>query len=189
MNLFQQGDYMPTSLHPPKLYLPIHDNDHIQGNPNAAITLVEYADFQCPYCAEAHDVIKEVVERFGDDLCFVFRHFPLTAIHSNALRAAEAAECAGAQGKFWEMSDLVFKRQKFLSDSDLLSDANMLELNRDWFEKDLMEHTYLRRIQKDIQSGINSGVNATPALFINGTYHSGKHDLQSLLAAILAETR
>jgi protein-disulfide isomerase len=178
-----------STLHVPKLHLPIHDEDHIQGDPNAVITLVEYADYQCPFCAEAYEVFKDIKERFGDNLCFVLRHFPLSAIHSHALKAAEAAEAAGMQGKFWEMSDLIFKRQKFLNDSDLLADANMLELNMEEFEKDLLGHAYLRRVQKDLQSGMNSGVQTTPTVFINGTYYSGKNDLQSLLAAILAETR
>jgi len=170
------------------LVLPVSEKrDHIFGPPNAAVTLVEYGDFECPHCGAAHLVLKELIEQLGDHFRLVFRHFPLAQIHPRAELAAEAAEAAGAQGHFWEMHDALFENQDALEEGDLVGYAEKLGLKVPRFIRELAEHTYLNRVREDFGSGVRSGVNGTPTFFLDGRRHDGGWDLESLAAAITAE--
>jgi protein-disulfide isomerase len=163
---------------------PVGPKDHMQGPPDAPVTLVEYGDYECPYCGEAYPVVKALQERLGDQMCFVFRNFPLTQVHPHAEEAAEAAEAAGAQGKFWEMHDLLYENQDALEPEDLVQYARALKLDLKRFVLEMREHVYVERVREDFRSGVRSGVNGTPTFFINGARHDGPFDLGSLLAAI-----
>jgi protein-disulfide isomerase len=168
-----------------KLAVPIsEERDHVRGPRAAPVTLVEYGDYECPYCGQAYNVVKELEIRAGNLMRFVFRNFPLTTIHPHAERAAEAAEAAGAQGKFWEMHDLLFENQQALEDEDLLEYAALVGLDIPRFVREMREGRYLNRIREDFLSGARSGVNGTPTLFINGLRHDGPRDLATLMAAI-----
>lgn len=180
---------MTTASHKPKLTLPISGRDHILGSIDAPTKLVEYGDFECPYCAAAHMQLQYVLQQLGDNLCFAYRHFPLATMHIHATTAAEAAECAGAQGSFWEMHDLLFEQQDRLEYDDLLEDAESLGLDVDQFARDLVQHTYESRVGEDFRTGLRSGVNGTPSFFINGVRHNGAFDRESLLRSLLAAAR
>jgi protein-disulfide isomerase len=146
-----------------KLTLPvIRGRDHIQGPDTAPITMVEYGEYECPFCGQAYYIIKQVQERLGDNLRFVFRNFPLTQIHPNAQNAAEAAESAGAQNKFWDMHDCLFEHQQALGVEHLVQYATMLGLDLNQFVYDLSNHVHSPRIREDFLSGVRSGVNGTP---------------------------
>jgi protein-disulfide isomerase len=167
-----------------KLKPPVGANDHAQGPGNAPITVVEYGDYECPYCGEAYPITKELQKRLGNKLRFVFRNFPLGEMHPHAEHAAEAAEAAGAQGKFWEMHDMLYEHQDALEDADLALYAKALKLDLPRFIKEMESHAHVDRVRSDFTSGVRSGVNGTPTFFINGTRHDGPFDLSSLLAAI-----
>ena len=167
-----------------KLKPPVGANDHVQGSAKAPVTLVEYGDYECPYCGEAYSVVKELQERLGDQMRFVFRNFPLAQAHPHAEHAAEAAEAAAAQGKFWEMHDMLYENQDALEDEDLVRYARALKLDVPRFVKEMEAGTYTERVREDFRSGVRSGVNGTPTFFINGARHDGAFDLASLLAAI-----
>jgi protein-disulfide isomerase len=167
-----------------RLTLPVGPRDHIQGPDTAPVTLVEYGDYQCPYCGAAYPIVKRVQQRLGDRLRFVFRNFPLSEIHPLALGAAEAAEAAGAQGKFWEMHDRLFENQRALDPSHLVQSARALGLDVGQFERALAEHTFLDRIHEDFLSGARSGVNGTPTFYINGRRHDASYDEETLVAAL-----
>ena len=137
------------------------------GPTTPKVTLVEFSDFECPACGAAYPVVKQVVEKYKDDLKFVYRHFPLDQ-HKNARRAAEAAEAAGAQGKFWEMHDLLFANQKDLSDETIQKLASDLKLDMSQFNQDLATGKYKDKVQKDLTDGTAIGVNATPTFYLNG---------------------
>jgi protein-disulfide isomerase len=171
----------------PRLTVPIGERDHAQGSPNAAVTMVEYGDYQCPFCRAAQASVKLVGRTLGDDLLFAFRHFPLAQIHPYALKAAEAAEAAGAQGRFWDMHELLFENQEHLSVPYLLKYAELLSLDLGRFADELQGGTHASRVREDFMSGIRSGVNGTPTFFINGVRHNGGYDPASLLDAINAE--
>jgi protein-disulfide isomerase len=167
------------------LTLPVsEDRDHIQGPANAPVTLVEYGDYQCPYCGAAYPIIKEVQARMGDRLRFVFRNFPITTAHPQAEQAAEAAEAAGAQDRFWPMHDLLYENQRHLADEDLLRYAGQLGLDVDSFGRDLAEHVHAARVHDDFMSGVRSGVNGTPTFYINGVRHDDSYDVETLFAAL-----
>ena len=168
----------------PRLVLPVGPRDHVQGSENAPVTLVEYGDYACPYCGVAYPIVKSIQRRIGDRLRFVFRNFPLVEAHPNAEHAAEAAEAAGAQGKFWEMHDLLYENQDALEPEDLVQYARALKLDLKRFVLEMREHVYAERVREDFRSGVRSGVNGTPTFFINGARHNGPFDLESLLAAI-----
>jgi len=168
------------------LTIPVGPQDHITGPATAPIILVEYGDFQCPYCREAYPIVKQVQEQLGDRLRFAFRNFPLTRIHQNAQHAAEAAEAAAAQGAFWQMHDRLFERQFALEDENLLEYARELGLNADRLAGELAAGTYRARVRDHFMSGVKSGVNGTPTFFINGTRHDGSYDLATLLGALEA---
>src|ERR1700694_5399822 len=166
------------------LTMPVSPRDHRLGPETAPVTLVEYGDYECPYCGQAHPIVKEIQRRLGDQLCFVYRHFPLSQIHPHAEHAAEAAEAAGAQGKFWQMHDYLFEHQRALDDAHLLLYAADLELDVDRFKREMTEHVYARRVREDFLSGVRSGVNGTPTFFINGIRHDAGYDLETLLYTI-----
>ena len=170
----------------PQLTLPVTERDHIQGSPTAKVTLLEYGDYQCPHCLKAYPIMIDIQEHMGDRMRLVFRNFPLSTLHPNAQHAAEAAEAAGAQGKFWEMHDYLFEHQDRLEDADLIKYAADIGLDAMKFKHDLQSHAFAARVREDCQSGIRSGVNGTPTFFINGVRHDGDWDLETLTAAILA---
>jgi protein-disulfide isomerase len=167
-----------------RLVLPVSERDHIRGPDTAPVTLVEYGDYECPYCGQAYYVVKELERLDGEGMRFVFRNFPLTSIHPHAERAAEAAEAAGAQGKFWEMHDSLYEHQQALEDEDLLQYAAQIDLDLSRFVTELREGVYEGRVREDFLSGAQSGVNGTPTFFINGVRHDGSWDLDSLFAAV-----
>jgi protein-disulfide isomerase len=168
---------------------PISAHDHAEGPADAPLVLVEYGDYQCPYCGAAYPVIKRLQRKLGKKLRFVFRNFPLTQAHPYALIAAEAAEAAALQGKFWEMHDLIFEQQTLLEPEIIPSWAERIGLNLDKFENDIKQDVVEKRIKEDRQSGIRSGVNGTPTFFINGTRYDGAPDYDSLLAALESNKR
>jgi protein-disulfide isomerase len=151
-----------------QLRVPVSESDHIKGNNNAPIELVEYGDYQCPYCGEAYTAIKELEKRLGKKLKFVFRNFPLTNTHANAEIAALAAESAAAQGKFWEMYEMLFKNQNNLQEADLIGYAEKIGLDMGKFKNDLDNKSYLQKVKDDFESGVRSGVNRTPSFYVNG---------------------
>jgi protein-disulfide isomerase len=167
-----------------KLRLPVSARDHIAGPAQAPVTLVEYGDYECPYCAEASLVVQQLEDLFEDLLRIVFRHFPLTTVHPHAQHAAEAAEAAGAQGQFWAMHEYLFEHQQALDDEDLIEYADALGLDMVRFGRDMAEHRHAARIREDVLNGIRSGVNGTPTFFINGVRHDGLYTSDSLGAVI-----
>ena len=177
---------MSAVLHAPRLTVPIGGRDHIRGAAAAPLTLLEYGDYECPFCGEAHGVLKQLLMLMGDQIRYAYRHFPLTQIHHHAQRAAEAAEAAGGQGRFWEMHDTLFEHQDRLSTRNLLGYASGLRLDVSRFGLELESHFHLPRVREDFMSGIRSGVNGTPTFFINGIRHNGDYDLTSLVNALRA---
>jgi protein-disulfide isomerase len=176
---------MTTTQWEPMLTLPVReDRDHIQGPASAPVTLVEYGDYECPYCGKAYPIVKAVQEQLGEGLRFVFRNFPISTSHPHAEQAAEAAEAAAAQGSFWEMHDRLYENQKRLGPEDLHLYADVLGLSVDVFEKELAEQVHADRVHEDFMSGVRSGVNGTPTFFINGARHDDSYELETLLAAI-----
>jgi len=170
-----------------ELTLPVSaDRDHIQGPLDAPLTLLEYGDYQCPYCGAAYPIVKEVQAQLEERLRFVFRNFPITTSHPRAEQAAEAAEAAGTQGKFWEMHDTLYENQDSLGDDDLHAYAEQLGLDVARFDADLAEHVHADRVREDFMSGVRSGVNGTPTFYVNGIRHDGSYELESLLAALEA---
>jgi protein-disulfide isomerase len=168
-----------------KLTVPVTDDrDHIQGPADAPVTLVEYGDYECPYCGAAYPIVKQVQARMGDRVRFVFRNFPITTSHPHAEQAAEAAEAAAAQGRFWEMHDVLYENQRRLGDQDLRGYAEQVGLNVDSFDRDLAEHVHAARVREDFMSGARSGVNGTPTFYINGVRHDDSYDVDTLLAAL-----
>jgi protein-disulfide isomerase len=156
-----------------RLKTPVDKKDHVQGPDSAPIELVEYGDYQCPHCGRAYPIIKDIQARLGKKLKFVFRNFPLSEAHPNAEHAAIAAEAAGAQGKFWEMHDMIFENQESLEDSDLVDYAKKIGLNIAKFETDFEKPEFSKKVASDFEDGIRSGVNGTPSFFINGEKYDG----------------
>jgi protein-disulfide isomerase len=167
-----------------KLILPEGKRDHIQGPIDAPMTLVEYGDFECPSCGQAHLVIQAIQQTLDDRLCFAFRHFPLTNMHPHAEPAAEAAEAAGAQGNFWGMHDLLFENQDELEYDDLGQYAAVLGLNVPKLMNEVLTGAHSARIREDFRSGVRAGVNGTPSLFINGVRYDGPQIPNLMLAAL-----
>ena len=166
---------------------PVSPRDHAEGPAGAPVILVEYGDYQCPYCGAAYPVVKRLQKTLGKKLGFVFRNFPLSEAHPYALIAAEAAEAAALQGKFWEMHDLLFEQQAFLDPDNIPLWAERIGLNLEQFWNDIRQGVPGKRIGEDRQSGIRSGVNGTPTFFINGTRYDGTPDYDSLLTALESE--
>jgi len=169
-----------------RLTLTVSQQDHRQGSETAQVTVVEYGDYECPFCGEAYPIVKEIQRRLGDRLRFAFRNFPLTQSHPHAEHAAEAAEAAAGQGKFWQMHDSLFEHQRALDDAHLVHYASALNLNEERFKREMTEHVHTNRVHEDFLSGVRSGVNGTPTFFINGVRHDDSYALETLLAAIEA---
>ena len=163
---------------------PVTASDHAQGDAGAKCTLVEYGDYQCSYCGQAAPVVKRLQEHFGADLRFVFRHFPLSEIHPQAEHAAEAAEFAASNGKFWEMHDQLFRNQATLDDASLLQFAGHLCLSEDELREALHAKTYQPWVKADFLGGVHSGVNGTPTFFLNGRRHDDAFDYKALVSAV-----
>lgn len=166
------------------LTLPVGDRDHAQGPESAPVTLVEYGDYECPYCGAAYPVVKKLQEKLGRNVRFIFRNFPLNSMHPHAEHAAEAAEAAAAQDKFWEMHDWIYEHQETIEDQDLLQAGKVLNLDPAKFMKDLQSQAFLPRVREDFQSGVRSGVNGTPTFFINGVRHDRAPSYDDLLSAL-----
>jgi protein-disulfide isomerase len=176
---------MSTTQWQTALTVPVdEDRDHVQGTADAAVTLVEYGDYECPYCGAAYPIVKEVQARMGDRLRFVFRNFPITTSHPQAEQAAESAEAAAAQERFWEMHDVLYENQRHLEDENLRTYAEQLGLDVERFGKELAEHVHAARVREDFMSGVRSGVNGTPTFYINGVRHDDSYELETLLAAL-----
>ncbi len=169
-----------------ELTLPVNSSrDHVLGPQKAPITLLEYGDYECPYCRQANLIVGNVVQQLGDKMRFAFRNFPLTQIHPHAQHAAEAAECAGAQNKFWEMHDILYENQQALEDENLLEYAEILELNMSRFQKDFYNHTFAGLIREDFLSGVRSGVNGTPTFYINRMRYNDSWDQETLTRTLI----
>jgi len=162
----------------------VSESDHRAGPDDARVTLVEYGDYECPHCGRAYPIVHEVQRRMDRRLLFVFRNFPLSEMHPHAERAAQAAEAAAAQGKFWEMHDWLYEHQATLEDSDLFRAAKQLGLDADRVEQELAAGTHLNRVRQDVRSGLRSGVNGTPTFFINGVRYDGPWDPDTLHQAL-----
>jgi protein-disulfide isomerase len=167
-----------------KLMLPRADHDHIQGPLDAPIALVEYGDYECPFCGQAYPIVKAIQKHLGNRLCFAFRNFPLANMHPNAEHAAEAAEAAGAQGRFWEMHDLLYENQQALEDESLAEYATTLGLDSRRLIEEIQSGKYTARIRDDFKSGVRGGVNGTPTFFINGVRYDGPLRAELLLDAL-----
>jgi protein-disulfide isomerase len=171
------------------LAIPVNENDHVLGPPDAPVTLVEYGDFQCPYCRAAHFVMQNVLADMGDELRFVFRHMPLTQVHPMAEMAAEASEAGGAQGKFWPYHDGLYENQDALSPLLIMALAKRLGLDRERFSDDLQTHRYAKKVREDFMGAVRSGAAGTPTFFINGERYEGSFDEESLVEALRMAAR
>jgi protein-disulfide isomerase len=166
------------------LNMPDARRDHFQGATEAPIALLEYGDYECPFCRDVQPVVKEIQQRLGDDLCLAFRHFPLTQMHPHAEHAAEAAEAAANQGRFWEMHETLFENQRALDDESLARYAFVLDLDGISLLKEVVAGAYASRIREDFRAGVRGGVNGTPCFFINGRRYDGARGIESLLSAL-----
>ncbi len=167
--------------------MPVSERDHIQGHDDAAITLVEYGDYQCPHCGQAYPIVKQIQEEFGEKLRFVFRNFPLIEMHQYSFHAAESAEIASEYDKFWEMHDSLFDNQPELADPNLVQIAAQLDIDPEEFAVKLTNDTQAERVKEDLMSGVNSGVNGTPSFYINGYKYEGSWDYETLKSVIEGE--
>jgi len=170
-----------------KLSQSVSERDHAQGSADAPLTLVEYGDYQCPYCGAAYPVVKHLQKKLGENLRFVFRNFPLNEAHPYALLAAETAEAAALQGKFWEMHDLIYEHQADLGPEIIPAWAKQVGLDLKKFAIDIQQSAINKRIKEDRQSGIRSGVNGTPTFYINGIRYDGPPDFNSMLEVLESE--
>lgn len=175
---------MTTSTSPNPLLVPDSATDHIHGPSTAAVTLVEYGDFECPSCGQAHAALKIILAHFGPQLRYVFRHFPLREVHPHAEMAAETAEAAGAQGKFWPMHDKLFEHQTHLDDKHLHQYAQDIGLNMARYENEIRDHVYLQRVQEQMKVAERLHVRATPTFYVNGVFTDVSFGLQHLHEAI-----
>jgi Na+:H+ antiporter, NhaA family len=165
---------------------PLDDDDHVDGPAGAPLELVMYGDFQCPYCTAAQPILRRVRDRLGERLRFAFRHFPLSELHPDAQRAAEASEAAAAQGAFWPMHDALYGARGQLGADDVVAIAGRLGLDADRVRDELADGTHAARVARDVESGLAGGVGGTPTFFANGVRHTGAFDAQSLIAALEA---
>ena len=178
---------MSRTMDESRLAVPVSERDHILGSSTAPVTLVEYGDFECPHCGRAHPILQQLLDEVGDEVALVFRHFPLSQIHPHAQQAAESAEAAGAQDRFWEMHDMLFEHQNALDEPNLVEYGKALGLDAPRFAQEVSGGLYVPVVREQFMSGVRSGVNGTPTFFINGRRHDGPWDLDPLLAAINAE--
>jgi len=170
----------------PPLAVPVGADDHALGPADAPLTLVEYADYECPDSRRAYPIVKALLRRFGPRLRFVFRNFPLSQVHGQAEHAAEVAEAAAAQGKYWEMHDRLFERQFALDDVYLIEYAGDLGLDAARVERELEGRVHQPRVRADFRSGLQSGVKGTPTFFVNGVRFRGPWDEELLARALEA---
>jgi protein-disulfide isomerase len=175
-----------VSAHPFQLSVPVSAIDHVQGPEHAHVTVVEYGDFECPNCKQAAPAVKLLLQRSPGRVRFAFRNFPLTEVHPHAMQAAEAAECAGAQGQFWPMHDLLFDNQLHLKPSHLHSYAERLGIDMTRYTAEVDDHVYLQRVREHQKSGHDSGVRGTPAFFVNGRLQDVSFGMQGLFSAVEA---
>ncbi|HEX7810971.1 MAG TPA: DsbA family protein [Burkholderiales bacterium] len=175
-----------NTLHRFELAVPVAAVDHMLVPADARVTVVEYGDFECPICKQAAPAVKLALSRFAGRMRFVFRHFPLEEVHPHALLAAEAAEAAGGQGKFWQMHDLLFENQSHLKPNHLRSYVERLELDLLRYDADMDDELYRQRVREHIEGGSRSGVRATPTFFINGKIHDVSYGMQHLMEGIEA---
>ena len=164
------------------LTVPVTGRDHIRGSAHAVVTLVEYGDYACPRCNEARSIVKRLHAALGDRLRFAFRNFPMPNLQPKPHRAAEAAEAAGAQNKFWEMHNLLYDRQAALSDKHLRVYGTQLGLDMERFNRDMTLQTFALRVREDTLSARHSGVNTTPTFFINDSRYLGQCDFETMLS-------
>jgi protein-disulfide isomerase len=167
---------------------PLTESDHVLGPADSRVIVVEYGDFECPRCKQAVPAVEILLRRFPNDVRFIYRHFPLEDAHPHALQAAQAAECAGVQGKFWEMHALLFENQSQLEARHLCSYAEQLGLDVGRFTKELQEERYVQRVRADLASGQRSGVRGSPGFFVNGRIQDvsfGLHQLVDVTEAIV----
>jgi protein-disulfide isomerase len=172
----------PISLD--KLSLPVTRRDHHVGPLNSAAQLLEYGDFECPFCGEAQPLVAAIRQAMGKSLCFAFRNFPLTNMHPHAEAAAEAAEAAGSQGKYWEMHDTLYQNQEALEINDIAEYAAALGLDSERLIAEVMSRVHESRVREDFSSGVRSGVNGTPTFFINGVRYDGPRELDAMILAL-----
>ncbi|CAM3740863.1 DsbA family protein [Flavobacterium chungbukense] len=164
----------------------VNKTDHIQGKKNAKIVIVEYGDYQCPYCGAAYPILKEMMKKYGERIQFIFRNFPLSEMHKYARSAAIVAEAAALQGKFWEMHDAIYENQEYLSETFLLELAEKLELDPHQLNIDIKKSELASKVDSDFESGVLSGVNGTPSFFVNGRkFNAGADDLMQLMSEIV----
>ena len=182
-------EVLTASIPKTKNTVPVAERDHIQGPIAAPIKLLEYGDYECPYCGQAYPLVKAIQNKLGNSLCFAFRHFPLTKIHPLAEHASEAAESAAAQGSFWEMHDLLYQNQGALDDADLAQYARSLRLDARRLIADVLKSAYSARIREDFTSGVRGGVNGTPSFFVNGVRYDGARVLADMLEALAPHSR
>ena len=168
------------------LAIPVQASDHVIGAAHAPVTVVEYGDFECPNCKQAAPAVKLLLERFANRVQVAFRQFPLEEVHPHALAAAEAAECAGGQGKFWEMHDLLFANQEHLKLNQLQGYAGRLQLDMARFTAEMDDHVYLQRIREHMEGARRSGVRGTPAFFVNGRIQDVSFGIRALFDAVEA---
>ena len=166
------------------LTIPVGPTDHVVGPAHARVTVVEYGDLECPHCKQAAPVVKLLLHKYPEQMRFAFRHFPLEGVHPHAELAAEAAECAGAQGRFWEMHDLLFDNQAHLQRKHLVAYAEKMQLDMSRFTSELDEHIYLQRVREHLASGNESGVRSTPAFFINDQIQDVSFGMNQLVDAV-----
>ena len=166
------------------LAAPVEAADHVIGASHAPVTIVEYGDFECPTCKQAAPALKLLLERFAGRTRAVFRHFPVEEMHPHALAAAQAAECAGAQGKFWEMHDLLFANQEHLKINQLRSYAQQLQLDMARFTAEMDDEVYLQRIREHMEGARRSSVRGTPAFFVNGKLQDVSFGMRALFDAV-----
>ena len=160
--------------------------DHMLGNPHAPVTVVEYGDLECPNCRQAVSGVNMLLTRYENQARFIYRHFPLEEVHPHAELAAEAAECAGGQGKFWEMLDLLFENQSHLKLNHLHGHAERLQLDLARFDAEMQDHVYLQRVREHQKSGRESGVRSTPGFFVNGKIQDVSFGMHLLFEAVEA---
>ena len=172
-----------------ELSLAVNPADHTIGPPHAPVTVVEYGDLECPDCKRAAPAVKLLLAHFAGRVRFAYRHFPLEEVHPHAFHAAEAAECAGAQGKFWPMHDLLFDNQAHMKLNQLRGYAEQLQLDLPRYDAEMGDHVYLQRIREHMQSGRESGVRGTPTFFVNGKVQDVSFGLNLLFDAVEAALR
>lgn len=177
------------SRHPVDLAIPVSAVDHALGAEHSPVTVVEYGDFECPTCKQAAPAVKVMLERFGSRVRFVFRHFPVESAHPHAMHAAQAAEAAGGQSKFWQMHDLLFENQRHLKIANLREYAQRLDLDMPRFIAEIDDEIYLQRVREHIQGGLQSHVRGTPTFYINGVIQDVSFGMHALIDGVQAELK